>query len=364
MTPDSGNPESTPPESQASPSPASLSPDSMTPEQVEAQRTAVRAAGDRTIEQYQNWMQTNGAAHLMRAARKSGVTAKLREGQHTLQQLCESLSLDPATTRLTLEGLVAIGFVEQYQDDFALARAGHLLCQYDEDLGDSRWETLADQLKAGGHRQTIESAPYRSRLAATQWIHTAAAMQAAEILDIGGEASPSGIRILDLGCGSAVWSCAMAHRDADATIVAVDDRMAIEAAKTMAESIDLADRFKSIESDPRQATVGENQFDLVVLAQLLSGYSNSEAADLLKQSAAALKSGGRIVAPDFYVGPGKAGLKECLSRLAVHLATPAGRVRELRECQQMFVEAGFGAIQFTYLAASEAGLGMIVAEKG
>ena len=347
---------------------------SMTPEQVQASQGAVRAAGDRTITQYQNWMETNGAAHLMRAARQSGITSRLREKQHTLEELCESLSLDPSTTNLLLGGLIAIGFVEQYEDDFALARAGHLLCQYDEDLGDSRWETLVDRLKDLAESQdsdandAVESSDYRSRLAATQWIHTAAAMQAAEMLDIGGDDSgedgpPRGIRILDLGCGSAVWSCAMAHRDAYSTIVAVDDASALKAARSTAESIGLEDRFKSIESDPLSVTLGEQSFDLAILAQVLSGYSDSEAAGLLQKAAAALKPGGRLVAPDFYVGPGRAGLKESLSRLSIHLATPHCRVRDLPESQQIFLSAGLGSIQFTFLAASEAGMGMIVASK-
>lgn len=351
---------------------------SMTPEPDQASRTAVRAAGDRTIEQYQDWMQTNGAAHLMRAARESGITGLLRQKQHTLDELCEALSLDPETAKLLIDGLVAIGFVEQYEDDFALARAGHLLCQYDDDLGDSRWETLVDRIKGSSKNGKVESSDYRDRLAATQWIHTAAAMQAAEILDIGGQDSasqdsasqdsasedtPSGLRILDLGCGSAVWSCAMAHCDPESTIVAIDDAAAIKAAESTAESIGLGDRFKTIESDPRSVAVDGQAFDLVILAQVLSSYSDSEATELLDKAVGALRSGGRLVAPDFYVGPGRAGLKEALSRLSIHLATAQGRVRDLPESQQMFKAAGLTAIQFTYLAASEAGMGMIVGEK-
>ncbi|MCO8120777.1 methyltransferase domain-containing protein [Stieleria sp. TO1_6] len=347
-------------------SPQQDPPDSGSSQPAAAQPAAVRASGDRTIGQYQQWMETNAAAHMMRAARQSGITQKLRERQHTLDELCESLSLDRTTLGLLLGGLVSIGFVEQYGDDFTLARAGHLLCQYDEDLGDSRWETLGGRLQTSGDSDSdaaIDDNDYRQRLAATQWIHTSAAMQAAEILDIGGDATGPGLHILDLGCGSAVWSCAMAHRDAQATVVGVDQAAALAAAKTLAESIELGDRFKSIESDPLLATVGSNQFDLVVLAQLLSSYGDTQAVELIGKSVAALKSGGRLVAPDFYIGPGKAGLTETTSRLAIHLATRDGRVRDLRQSQQMFQDAGLQSIQFTYLAASEAGLGMIVAEK-
>ena len=155
----------------------------------------------------------------------------------------------------------------------------------------------------------------------------------------------------------------MAHRAADSTIVAVDEAAAMKAARSTAESIGLADRFKSIESDPLSATVGEQNFEIVVLAQMLSAYSDRQASELLAKAVAALTPGGRLVAPDFYAGPGRAGLQESLSRLSIRLATPSGRVRDLPDCQQMFLDAGLASIQFTYLAASEAGLGMIVAEK-
>lgn len=335
----------------------------LTPEQLEANQAAVKASGDRTLEQYSNWMQTNAASHMMRAARQSGITGLLRQRQHTLQQLCDELSLNTRTTHLLLEGLVAIGFAEQYEDDFTLARAGHLLCQHDEDLGDHRWEQLVSRLKQtepGESNSTGDRNLTQNHFAATQWIHTAAAIQAAEILDVGGESSPQGIRILDLGCGAAVWSCAMAHRDPDSTVVAVDSQNRLNAARSTADSIEMGDRFKTIESDPLNVTIGEGQFDLVVLAQQLSLYSNSDASALLTKAAAATKPGGRVVAPDLYIGPSRAGLTESTGRLAIHLGTSEGQVRDLRTVQQMFQTAGLKDIQFTYLAASREGLGMIV----
>lgn len=334
----------------------------LTPEQIEANQAAVKASGDRTLQQYSNWMQTNAASHMMRAARQSGITHLLRQRQHTLDQLCEELSLNVQTTQLLLAGLVAIGFVEQYEDDFTLARAGHLLCQHDEDLGDRLWEQLVPRLKqTETDPSVVDRNVTQNHFAATQWIHTAAAIQTAEILDIGGESSASGIRILDLGCGAAVWSCAMAHRDADATVVAVDSQNRLTAARSTAESIEMGDRFKTIESDPLNVTVGENQFDLVVLAQQMSLYSDADASTLLAKAVVATKPGGRVVAPDLYIGPGRAGLTESTGRLAVHLGTQEGAVRDLRTAQQMFQAAGLNDIQFTYLAASHEGLGMIVA---
>ena len=253
----------------------------LSPDQAEANRKAVQAAGDRTLDQYQDWMLTNAASHALRIARRLGITARLRERQHTIEELGEALGLDSTRLKPLLETLVAIGFVEQYETDYALARAGHLLCQDDEDLGDARWERLEDCLRQGA---PADSSAYHARVAATQWIHTAAAMQAAEILDIGGEGAPRGPRILDLGCGSAVWSCALAHRDAESTVVAIDTAEALGRARAMADSIGMGERFRMIEASPEAATLAADSFDLVVLAQQLSSRRDDDAAHLLSRA--------------------------------------------------------------------------------
>ena len=93
------------------------------------------SAQDRTLDQYQELMQINAASHLIRAARQLGILEELRGGQRTCGQLCEALSLSATPADLLLDGLVAIGIVEKYEDDVALSQAAQLLCQYDDDLG-------------------------------------------------------------------------------------------------------------------------------------------------------------------------------------------------------------------------------------
>ncbi len=87
-------------------------------------------------------MKINATSHLIRSARQLGIFAELRQGQRTHEQLCEALSLKSELANLLLDALVAIGIVEKYEEDYALSRAAHLLCQYDDDLGDERWQKL------------------------------------------------------------------------------------------------------------------------------------------------------------------------------------------------------------------------------
>ena len=81
------------------------------------------SAQDKPLDQYQQFMKIHAAA-LFRSAR-TGVFS-LREGQQTLEQLCEKLDLASQPTKLVLDALVA-SIIEQYQEDYALSRAAHLL---------------------------------------------------------------------------------------------------------------------------------------------------------------------------------------------------------------------------------------------
>ena len=316
------------------------------------------SAQDRTLDQYHEYMQINSVSHFMRAAREVGLIGELQQGQRTLEQLVNNLSLQEGPTGLLLDALIAIGMIEKYGDDFALSRAAQLLCQYDDDLGDRRWSGLADAVR--GKAKGIDNDSHFSANAATQWVHTPAAIQAAEILNIGGEGELAGPKILDLGCGSAVWSCAMAHQDAAATITAVDHAGAIEAAMTMAESIDLGDRLTTIQGDPKSVELPEDEFDIVLLAQRFCALGQVEAAELLARAIRAAKPGGRIVVIDLFRGPTKPNLTESIEALKLELETSEGQMRSLESAQEIFAKAGLTGVQFTFLAASRSNMGLVV----
>ena len=321
------------------------------------------SAQERTLAQYQGLMQVNASSHLLRAARKIGLIDELRSGQRTMQQLVENLNLQESSLPLMIDALMAVGIVEKYDDDHALSRAGHLLCQYDDDLGDAIWEKLADRVQGKTDRSASDDQFQHHYLAATQWAHTASAMQAAEILDIGGEDQKPGIRILDLGAGSAVWSCAMAHRDPQSTVTVVDDAAAIEACRSTADSIELTDRFSSIEGDPLEASVPAESFDLVLIAQRIACLGAEQAGLLLKKAYEATAPGGRVVVIDLFRGPSAPNLAETIEALRLDLATVAGRMPGLEEIQQQLADSGLKRVQFTFLAASRVNLGMAVGEK-
>lgn len=320
-------------------------------------------AQDKTIDLYQTTMQINASAHLMRIARQVGVFEELNVGQRTLDELCQARYVNKEAMVFVMDALVAIGIIEKYGDDYALSHAARLLCQYDEDLGDSVWKPIPDLLLGKLKREDVDEQMRRNRAAATQWIHTGAAMQAAEILDIGGENEPPGIKILDLACGSSVWSCAMAHRDPESSVTAIDHEIMLDAAKSTAESIGLGDRFRTIAGDSLEIELDPESADLVLIANRLHECDDSHAKQLLGRAVSAAKPGGRVVVIDLFRGPTRATLTESIEALRLCAGTHGGRIRTLAESQHMMQEAGLTNVQFTFLAASRAGLGLAVGKR-
>ncbi|MEM9646419.1 MAG: class I SAM-dependent methyltransferase, partial [Planctomycetota bacterium] len=217
-----------------------------------------------------------------------------------------------------------------------------------------------------------DNAPFRARdhhdtIAATQWVHTSAAIQAAEILNIGGEGELRGPTILELGCGSAVWSCAMAFRDIGATITAVDDEAVRQAATNTAESIDLTRRFEFFQADPVDVAKAETKpewakerYDIVLIPQRLHALSENDGDQLLQFATNCVKPGGRVVVIDLFRVPAKPSLSEAVEALRLEVETESGRVWDLEESSQRAKAAGLVEIQFSFLAASRINLGMLV----
>mgnify|MGYP003662835270 CR=1 FL=1 len=346
---------------------------------------------EQIVSRYHELMQVNAVSHLLRTARQIGALDRLRQGQHTVEQLSEHLSLQIQPTRLLMDALVAVGIVEQYGDDYALSQAAQLLCQYDQDFGDAVWSELAGSLSSTASSGRESSERFFDQQSATQWVHTPAAIQAAEILDLGSD-ELQGCHILDLGCGSAVWSCAMGHRDPSAKVTMVDHAGAIEAAKSTAASIDMLDRVETIAGDFLTTEIPANAFDLVLVAQRVGGLSDDEAVSLVRRAAEAATPGGRVVLIDLFRAPAskakdsetasqssdsvdqdpvdqdpgayaKPTLAESIEALKIHLGTDGGRLRTLGQAQQLLIDAGLAQVQFAYLSASRLNLGIAVGVK-
>ncbi|WP_164103640.1 class I SAM-dependent methyltransferase [Candidatus Laterigemmans baculatus] len=316
------------------------------------------SAQDLTLDRYHALMQTNAEAQLVRQAREIGVFDALQQGQLTQEAIVERLGTDPRLTGLLLDSLVALHVLERYGDDYALSAVMRLLCLHDRTLGDEAWGSLGSRLRG---EETLETEAFLDAATATQWVHTGAAKQAAEILDITGERA--GRRILDLGCGSAVWSCAMAFADPTATVTAVDTPPRLAAARRTISSIGLDDRYEVLEGDPLEIPLEEEAYDLVVMAGRLSAESPERDPEIFRRVEGVLRGGGELAVIDLFRGPTGPNLTEAVEALRLAVSTPQGHIRDAEAMRKSLLELGFGACQFAFLAASRQGYGLLLAAK-
>ncbi|MEM6777617.1 MAG: methyltransferase domain-containing protein [Planctomycetota bacterium] len=324
---------------------------------------------DRTLDHYQELMTINATGHVLRAGRELGILDELASGQRTLLQLSETLNLAVERLSWILASLRAIGIVEVYQDDYALSSTARLLCQYDQDLGNSVWQRLVDALREPIEPSSRDIAPdlLQSRfdaIAATQWVHTPAAMQAAEILNTSDDQpDASEKQLLDFGCGSAVWSCAIAYRDDSIRLTAVDHEAALASARSMAESIQIGDRLQTIEIAEREPLWESGAFDYALIAQRLHSLPPAEIDGVLARLVNSVSVGGKVVVIDSFVGPHTPTLAESLEPLRLAVESPTAQVPTIEEAETRMRSAGLDHIQFTYIAASRIGLGMMIGAK-
>jgi SAM-dependent methyltransferase len=109
------------------------------------------------------------------------------------------------------------------------------------------------------------------------------------------------IRLLDVGCGHALFGLTFAQTFPQTDVVGLDWPGVLPQARKNAEAMGLAERTTLLPGDAFTADLG-GLYDLVVLANFLPQYSEQDGIRLLRRVGAVLAPGGRVVAAGFTVG--------------------------------------------------------------
>ncbi len=319
------------------------------------------SAQQKTIHSYQGLQRIVATGHLLRLGREFGVFAVLQDGQKTLLDLVDVTGLTERRTEWLLRALVTIGIIEKYREDYAISATGRLLTPHDADFGESMWQSAGEELRGPESEGDTEELRERfDSISASQWTHTATAIEVAEMLDDGDPQESK--RLLDVGCGAGVFSAAMAYRRPHLSVVGFDIGESIALARATADSIGLQQRFETREGDLRLHELPEGPFDEVLIAQRLQALPESEGDTLLRDCVSRLAPGGRLMVIDSFGPIDTASLAQCVEAFRMTLqvgrdpADPVAVGHRMRE-------AGLENIQYTPIAASGIGLAMLVGRR-
>ena len=321
------------------------------------------------IDQIQNFCRLAslcGASEALQVARKVGLMQALDGPPRTVEELSETCQIPADRLTLLLDVLVSTGAIEQYGDDFAISTAMRLANSHPGSLHGPHWENLPAFLLDGERHDEVVADTgeddahhrYRGDTLSLQWTLTAAAMELADVLKLG--VDRTGLHILDLGAGSAMWSCALAYRDPQAEVTAVDVPEALQAAARTSQEIEIESRVNLLPGDYRTAELPESTYDLVLAVDLLQLQPLEQAAIWLTRARRSLRPGGELVIVGRFPGQPRGDLHRLLGALELALRVPQARQHEVDEIRECLRICGFEPGDVMLLDAPPYSMGMII----
>ncbi len=152
-------------------------------------------------------------------------------------------------------------------------------------------------------------------------------------------------RVLDIGCGSGVWSLAIASHHRGARVTGLDLPAVLEAFHGRATELGLTDRIATLPGDVHQLAIPRS-FDLVVVANVLRIENAERARSIVQSAAAAVEPGGQLLIVDALAG-GTPAREQARSVYALHLGmrTEHGQVYSRDQISGWIREANLGVVQ-------------------
>lgn len=307
-----------------------------------------------------------GVAAVVAAALRTGMLAALVEGSTTAAELAIRLGLDARATGLVLDVLAGEGLVshdgEQVQAGPALLQLAGQPGGYSLSLG--LWTHAETFLRTGEPYVLMDRAPqqreeiYRSVVSGLAKLFEGPARELAAALPVQPE------RILDVGCGSGVWSLALLQQHGQARATGLDLPAVADNFVARAEALGLADRVDTLRGDMHEVALPSAAYDLVVIANVLRLETPERAAALIGRLAPAVAPSGCLLVVDALAG-GTPDRERARALYAMHLGlrTRQGQVHRPEAIAGWLAAAGLPQCQTVDVASGAGGLGGLLARR-
>ena len=246
-----------------------------------------------------------GLARTLTVAAKVGVFEALQEGGRTGDELARRCETDPEATHLLLGALAASGYVR--------ARAGG----YELTPMSRKWiatdakRSLADFMKLMpvvwgwlAHYETFvrtgEPLDVHDNLTRDDWRLYQRGMRslstlAADEFGLRTKLPPSPRRMLDIGGSHGLYSAVLCRKHPSLHAVVLDLPAALEHAEDLHRAEGLGERISARAGDARTEDLGEEEFDIVLISNLVHHFDEAQNLDLFTRVKRALRPGGVLV---------------------------------------------------------------------
>ena len=302
-------------------------------------------------------------AAALSAAVETRLVHALIEAPRTPAEHARALGLDARATERVLDMLVAFGIAARTGDavrasDDLVAWARRLPAGTEAFLG--LWAHTREFLQTGKpfwRMDGEDKTKYAAVVGALGRMADPVAKQLAERITT----APN--HILDIGCGSGVWSLAIAARYPGARVTGLDQAGVLEAFRARAAENGLADRIDTIAGDVHELQLARS-YDLVIVANVLRLDEPDRARHILERSASALVPEGTLIVVDALSG-GTPERDRARAAYALHLAmrTERGRVYSPETVIGWLGEVGLARCRVESFDVGPGAMGAVVASR-
>jgi len=218
------------------------------------------------------------------------------------------------------------------------AYAGDLILAW---TGPAIWESVQRAVRTG------EPAPFEEYHEQDAWLESYSEWRIAKSLEMwqaaGIQPQPdTPRRLLDLACGCAIKSLALAQQDPALRVTCIDTPRVLPVARALAERMGLLARTEFVTADLLTADLGADRYDAGMLGQITHYLTAAQNMDLFRRVHAALRPGGTLVIDAPMNGEQISEWTEMISLLL--WANGGGATHSFEEYRAWLEQAGFGVV--------------------
>ena len=295
---------------------------------------------------------------IVKAGVELGVFGQISDGNRQADSIASALGTDPRGTRILLDALAALGLLERRDGYHLTPLSGSYLVPGQQTYLGDMVKILAGPWAWTGFPRLAEAVRRGSTLTDQPWetpghefwetfspssvgaISGPGSQALAEVIEPWANERDS-LDILDVACGSGLFSLTQAARHPNAHVTLLDSPEVLSLTKDTIEQMDLAERTGFIAGDAFEVPLG-GPYDQIVVSHLFHHFSEERTLTLLSRLATALKPDGRLVIHEFISGgaPTETPFPYLFSVIML-TSTAEGEAYSLDTYERLLREAGF-----------------------